>query len=475
MENNEEDFLIPIDDAITTFMHHLDAHDRTILSAKFGDGKSFFLSQFMSDKDVAEKYTFLTIFPVNYQVVENRDVFDLIKRDILLQMIFKGIIEPDIAITKEQALALFIQCQPFSILESFIPLLSSFVTESADAKTLAKINTAYQIIKSICQKINKGRKRTKDAEIESFFKAVEKNPTVGQDVISCIIHQSLDKYREQNPDKQVVLVIEDMDRIDPGHLFRILNVFSAHIDYCYRLGIQPDSSLIGNKFGLDKVIFVLDYDNLKRIYAYLYGAETSYEGYIEKFCSSNYFSYSLREQRDLYFRAWIIKETGLPDKLVSICLNSDDLDNLSLRKVANAIRNTENFVIESHKGKTRQGKNVKLHPGILKLIAILRKCGFSDSEIIRRILNAIKSKDVTTNCIFKYIGPYLCIARYKNSIGYIRFAKSIQICNSVNIDSIDNEGCATCSFFKQINEVGEEFESQGIHKLLDKILEMVSK
>ena len=30
--------------------------------------------------------------------------------------------------------------------------------------------------------------------------------------------------------KKPVLIIEDLDRLDPKHLFRILNVVSAHID-----------------------------------------------------------------------------------------------------------------------------------------------------------------------------------------------------------------------------------------------------
>ena len=119
----EEKFLIPIDDAIEAFRHHLDAHDRTILSARFGDGKSFFLSHFMEDEDVAECYTFLSIFPVNYQVTENRDIFDLIKRDILLQMLLRGVIETEVKITNDVALALYLQCQPFSFAESFLPLL----------------------------------------------------------------------------------------------------------------------------------------------------------------------------------------------------------------------------------------------------------------------------------------------------------------------------------------------------------------
>ena len=41
-----EDFIIPIDDAIDDFFNHMKANPRTVLSSKFGDGKSFFLEKF---------------------------------------------------------------------------------------------------------------------------------------------------------------------------------------------------------------------------------------------------------------------------------------------------------------------------------------------------------------------------------------------------------------------------------------------
>ena len=148
----EEPFLIPIDDAIEAFRHHLDSHDRTILSACFGDGKSFFLSHFMENEDVAKRYTFLTIFPVNYQVKENRDIFELIKRDILLQMLLKGVIETDIKISNEVALALYIQNQPHSFAEGFLPLLSEIALNEDAAKAVALALAGKKFFKTIIQK-----------------------------------------------------------------------------------------------------------------------------------------------------------------------------------------------------------------------------------------------------------------------------------------------------------------------------------
>ena len=42
---NGEAFLIPIDEKIKEFKIHLDSHPRTIFSAKYGDGKSFFMNK----------------------------------------------------------------------------------------------------------------------------------------------------------------------------------------------------------------------------------------------------------------------------------------------------------------------------------------------------------------------------------------------------------------------------------------------
>ena len=91
----ENQFYIPVDRAIEDFRGHLLSHDRTILSAKFGDGKTFFLTKFLQDEQVKRDYKILTLYPVNYQVAENRDVFELIKYDLLMQMLVKGMIEPE--------------------------------------------------------------------------------------------------------------------------------------------------------------------------------------------------------------------------------------------------------------------------------------------------------------------------------------------------------------------------------------------
>lgn len=469
----EEKLLIPIDDAIEAFRHHLDAHDRTILSARFGDGKSFFLSHFMEDEDVAECYTFLTIFPVNYQVTENRDIFDLIKRDILLQMLLKGVIETEVKITNDVALALYLQCQPLSFAESFLPLLSELAMNEDAAKAAAVALAGKKFFKSIKQKLTKIKEQSRDSQLDAFLKAVEKNPVVGQDAISSIIQQCLQQYRDKHPNKRVVLVIEDLDRIDPAHLFRILNIFSAHIDFCYRLGVQPDETLVGNKFGLDKVIFVMDYRNVQRIYSHFYGEGANFEGYIEKFCSSNHFTYSLEEQRDKYYLQQIEKETGLRSSLLNNLIKPADFKNMSVRKVVHAMENTGYSVISIATGQNNEGKSIPLHQGILRLIAILRKLGIEDAEIISRIRRTIDNKEISRTGFFMYLAPYLNLAAYKNARGDLRFHKSTDMANTFHVDNIQDDGKAHCTYSTTMN-----FDENADERLLDmlkKVLLMVAK
>ena len=53
---NTEENMIPIEPYLKDFKQYLDANSRCILSAKFGNGKSYFISNFMT-----VSYTHLTL------------------------------------------------------------------------------------------------------------------------------------------------------------------------------------------------------------------------------------------------------------------------------------------------------------------------------------------------------------------------------------------------------------------------------
>ena len=109
--------------------------------------------------------------------------------------------------------------------------------------------------------------------------------------------------------KKPVLIIEDLDRLDPKHLFRILNVVSAHIDDSNR----PD--IVGNKFGFSNIVLVMDYDVTKHIFHHFYGAEACYEGYMSKFLSREPFRYSIKSIMIRAFEAQLGEKLGIHELL----------------------------------------------------------------------------------------------------------------------------------------------------------------
>ena len=70
--------IIPIDSEVTTFSEYLNNNCRGILSARFGDGKSFFLNEVK--KQLSNKYLFLT------KLLQKREM----RKDIVIELSYKG-------------------------------------------------------------------------------------------------------------------------------------------------------------------------------------------------------------------------------------------------------------------------------------------------------------------------------------------------------------------------------------------------
>lgn len=65
-------------------------------------------------------YEFITIYPVNYQVVSNADIFNLIKRDILFQLMVKKMISDQIVIPNDVALWFYLQNDYLAIIKDLL-------------------------------------------------------------------------------------------------------------------------------------------------------------------------------------------------------------------------------------------------------------------------------------------------------------------------------------------------------------------
>ena len=111
-------------------------------------------------------------------------------------MLLKGVIETEVEISDEVALALYLQNQPLSFAESFLPLLSELALNEDAAKAAAIALAGKKFLKSIKQKLTKIKEQSRDSQLEAFLNAVEQNPVVGKDAISNIIQHCLQLYRE---------------------------------------------------------------------------------------------------------------------------------------------------------------------------------------------------------------------------------------------------------------------------------------
>ena len=123
--------------------------------------------------------------------------------------------------------------------------------------------------------------------LKDFQQESESNFLLEYDEVSDFISSQLDeltKSKKEGEDKlKKVLVIDDLDRLDPEHIFRLFNVFSAHFDQVHYF---EDSGGNDNKFGFDKIIFVCDIENIRKIFAHKYGEQVDFSGYIDKFYST---------------------------------------------------------------------------------------------------------------------------------------------------------------------------------------------
>ena len=308
---------IKISGKLNDFAQYLETTDRIILSAKFGDGKTYLLNELRKDEAMQEKYEFFTIYPVNYSVAKNEDVFEYIKRDIIVQLHERKLLD-NIDLN-----ALFASVLTSDDFTSVVSFLLSFVPMGEF------YNKVYHKFLEIKNKYDE-KKHTADKYLSKFAN------TAGciheEDGYTKLIKKAIEWISQDHSlngkvkkAKKPVLVIEDLDRLDPKHLFRILNVVSAHIDDSDR----PD--IVGNKFGFSNIVLVMDYDVTKHIFHHFYGAEACYEGYMSKFLSREPFRYSIKYIMIRAFEAQLGEKLGIHELLPHLKHFREKLAGSSLR------------------------------------------------------------------------------------------------------------------------------------------------
>jgi hypothetical protein len=315
---NLPEYYISIEDKINDFKAYLGANDRAILSARFGDGKSTFLKEFAEKSE--EEYILFTINPLHYQVTDNKDIFECIKRDILLQ-ILSYIEFEEVFFSDSLMLYSYLYSNKLSVLDDIIDSIPKidFKVISTDSMK----NPIRNLIKNLL-KFKKYKEQiesnTAKNKIENFITEFDnyKGSIYEFDPITQFICSINQKIKDLDSKKQIVLVIEDLDRIDPAHIFRILNILSAHIER-YQLGVnESEITQRKNKFLFDKILLVCDFENIKYIFQHFYGLKTDFKGYISKFSSHKPYTYSLKDGYKDFILRKLDKDLMMFPKVMSL-------------------------------------------------------------------------------------------------------------------------------------------------------------
>lgn len=260
------------------FSAHLDLtnNHRIIFSGGFGTGKTYFLDKYFENHP---KYEAIHIYPVNYSVASNEDIFELIKYDIFFKLLEKGLDFEKVEIDKGTFLPYFLKNNAKEIIPfllGIIPKVGGSLKEIA--KGLIDLNKRFE------KEFRDANETDQDKIIFYLKRFSETKGSINEeDLYTQLICSLVNQLKKE--EKEIVLIIDDLDRIDPEHIFRIMNILSAHIDL--------KGNKTENKFDFDRIILVCDIENIRKIFANRYGADVDFSGYIDKFYSRSIFYYDL--------------------------------------------------------------------------------------------------------------------------------------------------------------------------------------
>lgn len=248
---------------------------RILFSGKYGSGKTYFLHEYFSTRK-KEEYETIHLFPTNYAIAKNEDVVKLLQFDILYELLVNGYLAPSEKLfTTQETMAGFLQ-------NNFPYIIKDVVSHCRKiGKKLSEVYETYTKWASKYEDFSKGINQSEeDRARETFYNLMKE---VEYDATTELIEMVVSSI-----DKQKVLIVDDLDRIDPQHIFRLLNVFSAQTSNYFSAHWPTEQD--ENRYGFDKIIFVCDIDNIRNIFRAMYGEGVDFTGYIDKFYSiSPYF------------------------------------------------------------------------------------------------------------------------------------------------------------------------------------------
>lgn len=315
--NKREDLHIELfKESSNNFKYHLsvDGNDRIIFSGRFGTGKTTFINEFFKGDNQQlyfgnEKlFNVVKLFPVNYSIASNEDIFRYIKHDVIFELLIS---------TDEYAeeVKSYIDTAPKFILNNIHKIFASLISM---VPVVGKdVITGFQMLDKLREEFLKEHDSLNRSgnELQNLIEYVDtikntESSIYEDDFITKLIQRILERKIKYDGYSENILVIDDLDRVDPDHIFRILNIFSAHFD-------RTDPTSKKHKFGFDKIILVCDIQNVREIFKARFGGRADFNGYIDKFYSHRIFHFTNREElykisRSIIYNSdWASTENGL--------------------------------------------------------------------------------------------------------------------------------------------------------------------
>ena len=304
MEAISTQFFIPITEPLKNFSEHINDinNKRIVFSAPFGDGKTFFISKFFEE---SHKYEAFHLYPVNYSISTNEDVFELVKFDVLFHILSKNLEYDKDTLDNFSRLEWYIYDKPLEFIQNFVSSANK-LGQTLSLEVAEKLLDIYSKLNENYKKYVKNSATDDRKKIIEYLKLhSEKTGSIyEEDSVTILINSLINQLKQSRIDdnkKEIVLIIDDLDRIDPEHIFRLLNIFAAHLDF------RKDE----NKFHFDKVIFVCDINNIKQIFSVKYGSDTNFSGYIDKFYSKEVFYFDNNKNISTHIKT-ILKDVTIP-------------------------------------------------------------------------------------------------------------------------------------------------------------------
>ena len=208
--------------------------------------------------------------PVRYQISENNDIIKLLKYDIMMELYKKY---PS---SKKKTGAKLVKKVIRDLLEKRSSVTNLIKVVPLVGRLSAEVVNFTSDIKQIVDK----EKQSKGGDFDKLEESIEQE--LFEEKLSDLLKKEISTNKDD--EKKRVLIIDDLDRLDPGHVFRLLNVFSAVLD-------PRDGEDGENKFGFDRIIVVADHNNIKNTFHHIYGVDTSFSGYCDKFFSSKIYRF----------------------------------------------------------------------------------------------------------------------------------------------------------------------------------------